>query len=205
MKSIAILGASGHGKVVAEIAELSGYQQVVFFDDNENNSDFECWKIQGDTKDLIAKLSIFDACVVAIGDNKVRMEKTNLLLSNNANIISLIHPHASVSRYSEIQKGTVVMSGAVINPFVTIGISCIINTNSTIEHDSLIGYGAHISPNVAIAGSVTIGNETWIGIGSSIKQNITIGSNVIIGLGSVVLENLPDNVIAFGTPTKIKI
>ena len=166
MTSIAILGSGGHGKVVAEIAELSGYQKVVFFDDNKDMDSFESWEIQGDTKNLISQLSIFDACIVAIGDNKIRMEKTKLLLSNNANIVSLIHPFSSVSDLAKLKKGTVVMAGAVINPFVNIGISCIVNTNSTIEHDCLIGDGVHISPNVAIAGNVSIGDETWIGIGS---------------------------------------
>ena len=205
MTSIAILGASGHGKVVAEIAELCGYQKVVFFDDNKDMDSFESWEIQGDTKNLISRLSIFDACIVAIGDNKVRMEKTKLLLSNNANVTSLIHPLATVSKYSRFQIGSVVMAGAVINPFVTIGISCIINTNSTIEHDCILGDGVHISPNAAIAGGVRIGDETWIGIGSLVKQNIEIGINVIVGLGSVVLKSLPDNVIAYGLPAKIKL
>ena len=181
------------------------FQKVVFFDDNKDENSFECWEIQGDTEDLVSKLSIFDACIVAIGDNKIRMEKTKVLMSNNTKITSLIHPHASVSKHSRIKKGTVVMAGAVINPFVNIGISCIINTNSTIEHDSLIGDGVHISPNVAIAGSVSIGDKTWIGIGSSVKQNIVIGSNVIVGLGSVVLESLPDNITAIGVPVKIKL
>jgi len=203
MKSIAILGASGHGKVIAEIAELSGYQKIVFFDDNKTEKLFEFWKIQGDTKNLISNLSIFDACIVAIGNNKIRMEKINLLLLNNANIISLIHPLASVSLYSKIQKGSVVMAGAVINPFVNIGISCIINTNSTIEHDCMIGHGVHVSPNVAIAGGVSVGDETWIGIGSSVKQNIKIGSHVILGIGSVLLKNLPNKVTAYGIPAKI--
>ena len=205
MKNIAILGASGHGKVVAEIAEFSGYKKIVFFDVNEDKSDFECWTIQGDTNDLISKLSVFDACFVAIGDNKVRMEKINLLLSNNANIISLIHSHASVSKYSKIQQGSVVMAGAVINPFASIGIACIINTNSTVEHDCSIGDGVHISPNVAIAGGVSIGYESWIGIGSSVKQNVTIGSHVTLGMGSVLLEDLPNNINAFGVPAKVRL
>jgi sugar O-acyltransferase (sialic acid O-acetyltransferase NeuD family) len=205
MKTIAILGASGHGKVVAEIAELSGYKKIVFFDDYKDIGGFESWEIQGNTKNLISKLSSFESCNVAIGDNKVRMEKIKLLQSNNAKIISLIHPQASVSKYSIIQKGTVIMANAVVNPYATVGMSCIVNTNSTIEHDCLIGDGVHISPNVALAGSVSIGNETWIGIGSSVKQNIEIGSNVKVGAGSLVINNLPDDVVAFGVPAKIKL
>tara|TARA_B100000795_G_scaffold139615_1_gene104512 strand:+ start:1059 stop:1676 length:618 start_codon:yes stop_codon:yes gene_type:complete len=205
MLTIAILGASGHGKVVAEIAELCGYQKIVFFDDSKDKSKCESWKINGDTDKLVSTLEAFDACIVAIGDNKIRMEKIRLLQSNNAKITSLIHPLASVSKYSVIQKGTVIMANAVINPFATIGISCIINTNSTIEHDCLIGDGVHISPNVAIAGEVSIGSETWIGIGSSVKQNIKIGINVMVGLGSVVINDIPDNAKAFGVPAKIKL
>tara|TARA_B100000795_G_C22702554_1_gene400246 strand:+ start:338 stop:955 length:618 start_codon:yes stop_codon:yes gene_type:complete len=204
MKCIAIIGASGHGKVVAEIAELSGFQKVVFFDDIKTDTYFESWEIKGNTKNLISNISNFDACFVAIGDNSIRIDKINTLLLNNANVISLIHPLASVSKYSKINRGSVVMAGAVINSFVTIGNSCIINTNSTIEHDCLIGDGVHISPNSAIAGGVSIGNNTWIGIGSSIKQNTVIGRNVILGLGSVLLEDLPDNVVAFGVPAKIE-
>ena len=204
MKSIAIIGASGHGKVVAEIAELLGFQKVVFFDDSKTDNNFESWNIQGDTKNLISNISDFDACFVAIGDNNLRINKINTLLLNNANVISLIHPLASVSKYSKIKRGTVVMAGAAINSFVTIGNSCIINTNSTIEHDCVIGDGVHISPNSAIVGGVSIGDKTWIGIGSSIKQNIVIGNNVILGLGSVLLDDLPDNVIAFGVPAKIE-
>ena len=204
MKSIAILGASGHGKVVAEIAELSGFQDIVFYDDNKKYKTFESWEIKGDTKKLISQLSNYDACIVAIGDNYIRMEKTKLLLLNDANVTFLIHPNASVSLYSNINSGSVVMAGAVINPFVNVGISCIINTNSTIEHDCLIGDGSHISPNAVIAGNVSIGEKTWIGAGSSVKQNIGIGDNVIVGLGSVVIKNLPNSVTAYGVPAKIK-
>lgn len=31
MKKLTIIGASGHGKVVADIAKLNGYDEIVFF------------------------------------------------------------------------------------------------------------------------------------------------------------------------------
>ena len=204
MKSIAILGASGHGKVVAEIAELCGFDSIIFFDDNNAIKSLESWKVIGDTHNLLSHVSSFDACFVAIGDNNVRVKKTELLKNKNANIVSLIHPSAYVSEYSLIKKGTVVMANASINPYASIGESCIVNTSSTIEHDCLIGSGVHISPNTALAGGVRVGDKTSVGIGSSIRQNIEIGDNVIIGTGSVVITNIPDNVVAFGVPAKIE-
>ena len=35
-KKLVIIGASGHGKVVADIAKKTGYHEIVFLDDNEN-------------------------------------------------------------------------------------------------------------------------------------------------------------------------
>ena len=204
MKSIAILGASGHGKVVAEIAELCGFKSIIFFDDNHGIKRLESWKVIGDTEDLLRRVSDYDACFVAIGDNKIRVKKTELLKNKNANIVSLIHPNAYVSEYSLLKKGTVVMANASINPYASIGESCIINTSSTIEHDCLIGSGVHICPNSALAGGVRVGNKTLVGIGSSIRQNIEIGHNVIIGTGSVVINNIPNSVLAFGVPAKIE-
>ncbi|WP_416695915.1 acetyltransferase [Candidatus Pseudothioglobus sp. Uisw_050_01] len=204
MKRLAIFGAGGHGKVVAEIAQLSGWSDIIFFDDNDRITKLENWSIQGNLKKFLSHSKDYDGSFVAIGDNQIRLQIVKLMLSSSKNnLVTLIHPNSIISQLSKVGLGSVVMAGSIINPFSSIGISNIINTNSVIEHDNLIGDYVHISPGVNIAGSVTIGQESWIGIGSSIKQNISIGSNVIVGLGSVVLENLPDNVVAFGVPAKI--
>lgn len=206
MKCLAILGASGHGRVVAEIAKLSGWEKIVFFDDSISvlDKEFDDLEIMGGTKELISKLNDIDSCIVAIGDNKVRSEKVKLLLTENANIVTLVHPTAKVSSYTHIEKGTVIMAGAIINPYVKIGLSSIINSGSIVEHDCICHDFVHISPGVNISGGVVIGENTWIGIGSSLKQNIKIGENVIIGAGSVVVENIPSQSTAFGSPAKVQ-
>jgi sugar O-acyltransferase (sialic acid O-acetyltransferase NeuD family) len=204
MKRLAILGASGHGKVVAEIAELNGWSEIVFFDDDSRKQKLEKWLVNGGIEMLLSQLANFDGCIVAIGDNKVRAEKSKLISSEDANIVTLIHPSAVVSKYSEIAKGSVVMAGSIINPFSKVGLSSIINTRSIIEHDSVLHDYVHISPGVNIAGGVSIGESSWIGIGASIKQNITIGKNVIIGAGSVVVNNIPDSTTAFGIPARVR-
>ena len=203
MKSLAILGASGHGKVVAEIAGLEGYDEIVFFDDAFPEVKVNgVWQISGNTDTLVSKVGDFNGCIVAIGENSVRLAKTIFLINKGAALVSLVHPCAVVSAYSQVGTGSVVMANAVINPFAKLGIACIMNTSSTIDHDCVIGDGVHISPGVNIAGAVTVGHRSWLGIGSSFKQGITIGQGTCIGAGAAVISNIGDNVTAVGLPAK---
>ncbi|MBE0494689.1 MAG: acetyltransferase [Thiomicrospira sp.] len=204
MKRLAILGASGHGKVVAEIAELLGWS-VVFFDDAYPSvSKLEVWQVIGKTEDLLKNLDDFDGCFIAIGNNDIRLEKYELLDKHGVTLPCLIHPMAIVSRYAKISSGTVVMAGVVVNPFVKIDECCILNTACTLDHDCVVEPGVHVSPGVNLAGAVRIGQGSWIGIGANVKQCIEIGENVVVGAGAVVIENIPNNVVAVGVPARVK-
>jgi sugar O-acyltransferase (sialic acid O-acetyltransferase NeuD family) len=202
---LALLGASGHGKVIAEIAELIGYNDVIFFDDAwPAKKQIEAWFIEGDTESLIARKNEFDACIVSIGNNSIREKKQCHLQQEGLCLISLVHPNAVVSRYASVNVGTVVMAGAVVNAFTKIGRGCIVNTGATIDHDCLLHDFVHISPGVHLAGDVRVSACSWIGIGASIKQGMSIGAKTTIAAGSVVISNIPADSIALGVPAKVK-
>lgn len=203
MKKLAILGASGHGKVVAEIAELTGWDEVVFFDDAfpvlRTNGE---WPVQGTTEDLVVGMEGFSAAVVAIGDNQIRLEKSKYLLSEGFKLETLIHPSSVVSKYAKVEAGSVVIAGAVINPFACIGLGTIINTACSIDHDCVIGEGVHVSPGAHIAGGVSIGELSWLGIGCAVKQGVEIGASVVVAAGAVVVTDIPSNSLVKGVPAK---
>ncbi|CAN8138926.1 UDP-N-acetylbacillosamine N-acetyltransferase [uncultured Thiomicrorhabdus sp.] len=202
MKRLAILGASGHGKVVAEIAELNGWE-VTFFDDAYPEvCKLEHWPVEGNTDGFIASKTDFDAAFIAIGNCSVRLNLQQRLSSLGVVFSILIHPSATVSRLAKLQAGTVVMAGAVINPFAEIGQSCIINTSATIDHDCVLADGVHISPGANLAGAVSVGECSWIGIGASVKQCVSIGENVVVGAGAAVVCDIPDNQTVVGVPAK---
>ncbi|CAK2193477.1 Acetyltransferase [Vibrio crassostreae] len=201
MKSCAILGASGHGKVIAEIAELNGYQNIVFFDDSwPSLKSVEHWSVSGDTSTLLSNVKEYDLTVVAIGHNATRCSKQRELTSAGANFGVLVHPSAVISKYANIGKGSVVMANAVVNPFSHIGVSCIINTGSTVDHDCKLAEGVHISPGVNLAGGVEVGKNTWIGIGSQVKQIVVIGCDAVVGAGSTVIKSVPNFKTVVGSP-----
>jgi sugar O-acyltransferase (sialic acid O-acetyltransferase NeuD family) len=202
-KRLAILGASGHGKVVADAALMGGWDEVVFFDDAwPQLTEVEVWQVVGNTRQLIDRAVRIDGAVVAIGNNVIRLEKQYELEKTGVQLVTIIHPTAVVSSFSEIGKGSVVFAGAVINAFATIGCACIINTSSTIDHDCLLADGVHISPGAHVAGMVTIGQTAWIGIGASVKHCIHIGDNVLVGAGAVVVNDIESGLTVVGVPAR---
>jgi sugar O-acyltransferase (sialic acid O-acetyltransferase NeuD family) len=202
-KQLAILGASGHGKVVADLAEQLGYS-IRFYDDAyPSKTTLEHWSINGTFDDLLDSDISGLEVIVAIGNNAIRKEKSLILEQRKFNFAKLIHPSAVVSQYAKVDVGSVVFAGAVVNAFAEIATGCIINTAAVVEHDTKVGQYTHICPNVALAGAVNIGECCWVGIGSQVIQLKTVGNNTLIGAGSVVVKSLPANVTAFGSPAVI--
>lgn len=203
MNKIAILGASGHGKVLADTALHSGWDEIVFFDDDwpslSNNSH---WPVIGDTDILIDSIGEFDGVIVAIGNNAVRLKKTLFLKQCGAKLVSLIHPKSIISPFSLIGIGSFIGAGAVIQIDSEIGDACIINTNAVVEHDCVIGDGVHISPSCALAGGVLVSHNSWLGIGSNVKQLVKIGSNVVVGVGCVVVKDVDSGLTVVGNPAR---
>ena len=157
---IAIVGASGHGKVIADLAELLGYE-VTFFDDFRILDKLEHWNVKGDFKKLLASYHNFESVFVAIGDNSIREKVIFKLESKGIKLATLIHPQAYISQYSSLGEGTVVLANAVVNVGAKVGKGCIINTGAVIEHDCVLGDFSHVSPNVSLAGGCHVGNYTF--------------------------------------------
>lgn len=203
MARLAILGASGHGKVLADIASQIGWNDIEFFDDRwPQLTTLEHWFVVGNSQSLLQQFNDYDGVIVGIGNNAVRLEKQQWLEQYNAPIVSLIHPSAVISSFVSVGIGSVVMANAVINPFSSIGRACIINTASTVDHDCHLSDGVHISPGAHLAGGVTIGQCTWLGIGSNVIQLVEIGDNVIVGAGSTVIHSISSSKKVVGSPAK---
>lgn len=188
-KKLIIIGAGGHGKVVANIATLNGYKEIYFLDDDTSKKYIGKYQIIGTTKDIDRYKNEYDF-FIAIGNNQIRKKISILLLDNNIKPVSLIHPSAVIDDTVQIGYGVVIMANAVINADTMIGNNVIVNTASSIDHDCIINDYVHISPGVHIAGNVHIGEKTWLCIGSIIVNNITIGSNIIVGAGTTVIDNI---------------
>lgn len=202
MKKIAIIGASGHGKVVADIARLVGYEEIIFLDDNVELYSCGSYYVRGSTDDAICFFEKGYDLFVAIGNAVIR-QRIQSTIESVAKVTTLIHPNAVISEEVSIGDGTVVIAGAVVNPGTRIGRGCIINTGATVDHDNDIKDFVHVSVGAHLAGTVSIGERTWIGAGAIVSNNITICQNCIVGAGAVVVKSISYPGKYVGVPAKL--
>lgn len=200
---LAILGASGHGKVVADAASLSGWVEIAFFDDawpavSKNGP----WEVVGSSPDLFAQAFGFDGVVVAIGNNGIRMDKQRELVSAGLKLTSVVHPSAIISPHAVVGVGSVVFANAVINACATVGAGCIVNTGAVVEHDCVVGDFSHLSPNSVLAGGVIAGQKVWVGASANVKQLVVLGDEVTVGMGGTVLRDVPAGQAVVGVPAR---
>lgn len=197
MDKLCLYGASGHGKVIKDIAESKGKEIVCFFDD-QPKSEYLHDTVVKSTKELSEYLNY--PMVISIGSNEIRKKIAQQL---KVTFTKLIAKSAVLSNRVHIGSGTVVMPRVVVNSDSTIGEHCILNSGSVIEHDCKLGDFVHVSPGAMITGGVNIDEGTHIGAGAVVIPGITIGKWCTIGAGAVVIRDIPDYSVAVGNPASV--
>ena len=189
-----LYGASGHAKVIIDILKSQNKEISGLIDDNEFINEMLSYPVY---HELDKNFSY----IVSIGDNKTRKKIVDKL--SDVHFETAIHEAAIVSENAQIEEGTVVMPGCIIQSCSHIGRHCIVNTGASVDHDCVLDDYVHISPHATLCGNVTVGEGTWIGAGAIIVPGIKIGKWSVVGAGAVVTKDIPDNVVAVGNPARI--
>lgn len=204
-KSLILVGAGGHGKVIADSAEGNECSSIVFLDRTYT---------PGESKLLLDRYPVIDLddnfhnylslgrFIIAIGDNSNRQREYEKFEVSGAKFARLVHSFSNIAQKVFFGNGTVVLANAVVNADVIIGVNTIINTGAIVEHDCIVGSHCHIAPGVVLAGGVVVGDGTLIGIGARVLPYVKIGVNVTVGAGAVVIGDIPDNAIVAGVPAR---
>jgi UDP-perosamine 4-acetyltransferase len=192
--------------VVLDVLRLRGAAVVALLDDDESRMDMDVMGVPVvHANRALQTLKDQDVLygVIAIGNNRIRMEKAALVRREGYELLSAVHPSAVVADSVTLGVGTVVMAGAIVNWDAQIGENVVLNTGCTIDHDCVIGDGAHVSPGANLGGDVIVRERAHIGIGAVILPGITIGADTIVGGGAVVTKDLPSGVTVVGVPARI--
>jgi sugar O-acyltransferase (sialic acid O-acetyltransferase NeuD family) len=189
-----LVGAGGHARSCIDVIEQEGAFQVAGLvgTPDQLGSSVLGYPVLGTDTDLPILLRSYAYALVTVGQIKTpqpRIQLFNLLRSYWCALPVVISPHAHVSRHAEVASGTIVMHGAIVNAGAKVGKNCILNSQSLVEHDSVISDHCHIATGVALNSSVYIGEGTFVGSNAAIRQGVRIGEHCVIGMGARVLND----------------
>jgi sugar O-acyltransferase (sialic acid O-acetyltransferase NeuD family) len=208
MKNVVVIGTGGHAKVIIDIIEKGKDYNIVglvdrFRNVGERTLDYQVLGKEEDLPMLKERCSLM-GLVVAIGDNYARSKVVERVMSicPKLEFVTAIHPHTDWGRDSSAGEGTVIMANVSVDPCVSIGRFCILNTASSIAHDSVMGDFSSFGPRASTGGYCRIGNHTAVAIGVALRDKITIGEHCVIGAGSTVVKDVDSFSVAYGTPAK---
>jgi UDP-perosamine 4-acetyltransferase len=204
---IVIIGAGGHGKVVLDILKAAGKHKPVGFLDADVS-------LSGKTVgglpvigpvNMLAKLhqQKIRAAIVAVGDNRTRLQYAALLVEQGFEMVNAIHPSASVSAGALLAKNIVIAANATVATESRIEESAIINNGAVVDHECTIGQAVHICPGACLAGRVRVEKCAFVGLGANVIQCLTIGEYAIIGAGAAVIADIPAHATAVGVPARV--
>jgi sugar O-acyltransferase (sialic acid O-acetyltransferase NeuD family) len=197
IRTAAVIGAGGHGKVVVSTLRAAGIEVTGVYDDDRNlrGQTVLGVAVRGATAELTGAGT---AAVLGIGDNRVRAHLSKLDLM----WLTAVHPAAWLDRSVTLGEGTVVFAGAVVQPETTVGRHAIVNTGAVIDHDCQVGDFAHIAPGAGLAGGVRVGTGALLGIGCVVPPGVTVGDWAIVGAGAVVVEDVDAGATVKGVPAR---
>lgn len=204
-----IIGASGHAHaLLALLQRHGGFQPVGLIDSFQTpGSRLHGLAILGGEEDVsrLCRTHGVVHLLVAIGDNGQRQAMTERLRAQMPDAVfpSLVDPTAVVAADAQLAAGVVVMAQAHVGAGCVLETGSLLNTHASLDHDGGLNAYASLAPGVITGGRVHIGARSFIGLGSRVIQKVQIGRDTIVGAGALVLNDLPDHVLAFGSPARI--
>jgi sugar O-acyltransferase (sialic acid O-acetyltransferase NeuD family) len=209
VESIFVLGASGHAKVVIDILERQSQWRIAGLVDTykATGTMLMGYRVLGSEDrlpELMAQYGVGGG-IVAIGDNRMRRQVALRVaaIASQFRFINAVHPSARIAREVEMGEGIAIMAGVTVNAGTRIGNFCYVNTNASVDHDNVLEPFSCLQPNSATGGNVRLGSLSVLAMGAIAVPGISIGEDTLVGAGSTVLDDMPDGVIAYGTPCRI--
>lgn len=204
METLCIYGCGGMGREIADLAyRMKKWKNIIFVDDNIKSRIVDELEVYTFDEAINHYNKANLEFIITIGEPLTRQMLYERLDRYNLNSANLISPEVYISRFSSVERGTIIHTGATLTVNVQIGRGCLINKHVVIGHDATIGNYTVISPNATIGGEANIGSGCFVGSGAVIRNGISIGENSIIGMGAVVLKDVDPNSVMVGNPAKL--
>lgn len=199
LSTLLILGAGGHGRVVADAALRQGAWTGVAATDR-NAAKWSGELLAGVPLRPLAALDDAPVLHVAVGDNTARQRECEA--AGLHRLATVVHPQASVSAHAQVAGGCLVAAQAVVAPAARLGTGVIVNHGAVVDHDCVVGDFTHVAPGATLGGGVSIGRRVLVGAGSSVLPGLRVCDDVVIGAGAVVNRDIEEPGTWAGLPAR---
>jgi len=198
-----IIGAGGHGRVVADVAKAANIDVFAFVDDNPKADTVKDIPVYDSIETAIADNHYEEPhFIIALGDNHVRAREYSRAVAAGLKPASVIHPSAVLSESAYVGPGSFIAAQATVNADASIGENVIVNTAAIVEHDCVVGSHAFVAPAAVLCGNVYVGAYTFVSSNATLVPNVRVGEHALIAAGAVVTKNHPDKVRLMGVPAR---
>lgn len=183
-----VVGAGGHGRSVAEAAQLSGHFEVVgFLDDAAPVGERVLGRhVMGSVAGMGDHRSVVDQAIVAIGNNAVREKLMQQLTEVGYAMATVVHPRAFVSPSAEVGAGSAIMAGAIVGTEARLGVGAIVNCGAVVDHHAHAEDFSHLGVNACMAGGTVLGRGAWMQAGIALGYGISVAPGAVLLPGTAV-------------------
>jgi sugar O-acyltransferase (sialic acid O-acetyltransferase NeuD family) len=207
VRALVIVGAGGHGRVCAEIAETTGIYSRICFSDSRfaKGSVSGRWTVEFHDDDLSSLSSNEYVFVIGVGQTglgAMRSQIYEAIALSRLPAATIVCPDAHVAQDAVVGRGTLIGRMTIVNPGVAIGDNVIVNSKALVEHDVRVGSHVHISTGVILNGECVVGDRSMIGSGAILLQGIRVTDDVVVGAGAVVTRDIKEPGTYVGIPAR---
>ncbi len=208
MKEIYALGVGHNTPVLLELAENCGYKIKGLYHYNESRTgEFDHgFEILGSFDDLFSKRSLDGmSFLLTMGDNEIRTNLSEKIISLGGSVPSLIHPMSIISRFANVSSvGVYILPFTFVQADSCIGKNTILLSHVNISHNTIIGNSCFIAGGATIGAYTTMDDYVFVGQGAlSISGKVShIGKHSYIGARALITQGVDSNDIIAGIPAK---
>lgn len=135
--------------------------------------------------------------------NEVREQKFHEAKNKGYDLVSYVHPSATVADNVSIGENTFVFEDQTIQPFVEIGDNVVLWSGNHIGHHSTIEDHCFITSHVVVSGHCTVQQNSFLGVNATITDGVTIGERCIVGADANIINDTEPGGVYIGQKARL--